>query len=356
MEQAQASGYNIALVGASSLKGKEIKEVLQERNFPLKRLTLLDEEDRGGQLAEFGDEPLVIQPVSRENFEDVALAVFASSPAFTQQYWRMAETSGCQVIDLGHCLEAETQARLRAPSVESIWENQDKKISCGDRSSECHLFISAHPAAIAIAGVLGRLSRSYSVVRSAVTIYEPVSERDKAGIDELHQQTRNLLAFQQIPRQVYDSQVAFNLLPSYGELCRPTLREVQDRIQNHLRRLLAGRVVQPALRLLQAPIFHGYTFSCFVELKERTTPEEVEAVLDQKPLTLWKSAEVEPSAVGVAGLGEIVLGPVESDAAWESGFWLWGAADNLRLTAQNAIEIAEGLIASGNGSQVSSSS
>ncbi len=89
---------------------------------------------------------------------------------------------------------------------------------------------------------------------------------------------------------------------------------------------------------------------------KRLTLLDVEAALDQKPLTLWKSAEVEPSAVGMAGLGAIVLGPEESDAACESGFWLWGAVDNLRLAAQNAIEIAEGLIASGNGSQISNSS
>ena len=347
MEQARDLEHNIALVGASSLKGKEVKEVLQERNFPMNHLTLLDEEDMGGQLTELGDEPVVIHPARREYFKNVTFALFASSLAFTRECWPMAEASGCQIVDLSYCLEAETRARLRAPLVENLWANGARNSPSSERSAGCRLFVSAHSAAIAIASVLGQLSRKFPVIRSAVTVFEPASERGKAGIDELHRQTVNLFAFQQGPREVYDSQVAFNLLSSCGERCQPTLREIQDRIQSHIRRLLDGRVAQPSLRLLQAPIFHGYPFSCFVELNGQPKPEEVKTVLAQRPLALWRNSEMDPSAVGVAGSGKIVLGPVEPDSSCESGFWLWGAVDNLRLAARNAVEIIEDLIAAG---------
>ena len=75
--------FNLALVGASTLKGKEVKTLLQERGFPVGRLSLLDVEEAHGQLTEFDEEPVIILPVTRDSFRDMTFAVFASSPSFT---------------------------------------------------------------------------------------------------------------------------------------------------------------------------------------------------------------------------------------------------------------------------------
>ena len=152
------------------------------------------------------------------------------------------------------------------------------------------------------------------------------------------------MAFKKIPRQVFGSQVAFNLLVSTGEQCRSTLREVEQRIRSHVAELLGGRASQPALRVLQAPTFNGYAFSCFVELKQQVPNEVIEEALDRKPFSVCRDPEALPSAVGVAGSDEIVLGPVERDPACESGYWVWGALDNLRFSALNSVEIAESLV------------
>lgn len=345
MSEPEAPHYNLALVGASTLKGKEVKSLLEERGFPVGRLLLLDAEEVQGQLTEFDEEPMIIQPVGRDSFEKMAFAIFASSSSFTEEHWQMAEECGCELIDLSYYLEAHSRARLRAPLIESLWEGKSGFASA--RSSEGRLSVSAHPAAIAIAGVLGQLSRRFAVARSVVTVFEPVSERGKAGIEELSRQTINLLSFQEVPRDVFDSQVAFNLLSAYGAQCHPTLREAQDRIGNHVRELLGRRCVQPAVRLLQAPIFYGHAFCCFVELAEQVAAEAVEEALDQKPFQVCRALEDQPSVVGVAGSGEIALGAVERDPAWEAGYWVWGAMDNVRLAALNAVEIAEEKIFAG---------
>ena len=342
LPQGAESGTNVALVGASSLQGKEIKEILQERHFPLSRLALLDAEEVGGQLTEFGEEPAVIYPVTDESFEDIALALFASSPAFTQQHWQMAEGQGCEIIDLSNYLETNPQARLRAPSIERLRE--DSVHSPGGRPAGGRISISAHPAAMAIAGILVQLSRRFVVERSAFTVYEPASEHGKAGVHELHQQTVSLLAFQKIPQQVFHSQVAFNLLVSNGEQCRPTLREVEQRIRSQAAELVGGRASQPALRVLQAPTFYGTAFSCFVELKEQVPNDVMEEALDRKPFSVCRDPEAQPSVVGVAGSDDIMLGPVERDPACSSGYWIWGALDNLRFSALNSVEIAESLL------------
>ena len=342
MSEPENPQFNLALLGASTLQGKEVKALLRERGFPVRRLALLDAEEAHGQLTEFDDEPLMIQPVDKDSFRDMNFALFASSPSLTEAHWQMAEESGCDVIDLSFSLEAHPRARLRAPLVESLCDGQRTlRRSADSPGSNARLSVSAHPVAMAVAGMLGCLSRSFRVSRSVVTVLESVSEHGKAGIEELSRQTTSLLSFQEVPKDVFGSQVAFNLLSSFGSERNPGLRESQTRIGRHIHGLLGGQAVQPAVRLLQAPIFYCHAFSCYVELDEPASAESLEEALQQKPFRLSRDPDDQPDVVNVAGSSEIFLGAVERDPAVPSGYWIWGTLDNVRLAALNAVEIAE---------------
>ena len=331
---------NLALVGASTLKGKEVKTLLAERGFPVGRLSLLDVEKARGQLTEFDEEPAVILPVTRDSFRDMTFAVFASPPAFTEAHWQLAEAAGCEIIDLSISLDSHPRSLLRAPLVEGLVFGQDLA-GQGSRTRDGVPAVSAHPVAMALAGMLGCLSRSFEVVRCAATVLESVSEYGKPGIEELSRQTINLLAFQEIPKDIFGAQVAFNFLSTFGPERQPALQDSQARIARHVRELLGGRAPQPAIRLLQAPIFYGHAFSCFVELAEPASTESIEGALQQKPFSLSRDPDFQPDVVVVAGSNEILLGAVEPDPAVPAGFWIWGALDNVRLAALNAVQIAE---------------
>lgn len=334
------SSFNLALVGASTLKGKEVKALLQERGFPVARMALLDAEEAHGQLTEFDAEPVIIQPVGRDSFRDMTFAVFASSPEFTAAHWPLAADSGCEVIDLSFSLDSHPGACLRAPLVEGLWNEQ------GGPGTDSRLAVSAHPVAMAVAGLLGCLSSRFEVTRCVVTVLESVSEHGKAGIEELSSQTISLLSFQEIPKDVFGAQVAFNFLSSSGNERAPTLQESQARISRHVRELLGRRATQPALRLVRAPIFYGHAFSCFVELADPVGIESLEEALRQQPFRLSHPGDRDepndqPDVVNVAGANEIFLGTVEQDPALPSGYWIWGTLDNVRLAALNAVQIAE---------------
>lgn len=341
MTSGNPTELRVALVGASSLKGKEIKEVLGERHLPLRRLMLLDAQEEGVKLTEFEDEPAIIEPITKESFEDVALAIFASSQAFTREHWEMAASSGCDIIDASYFLDSHASARLLAPSLETLLETETQPASAGAP----RICVPAHPVAVAIAAVLGSISRVSAVTRAVVNVFEPVSEHGQAGVEEFHQQTLNLLSFKQIPKDVFDSQVAFNMLSHYGEECRPTLHDAQERMRRHAGILLGAMAPIPALRVLHAPVFHGHAFSCFVELQEPASVESIENALDHKPLSVSRDAALQPNVVSVAGSDEITLGSIEQDAAYGAGYWIWGAFDNLRIAAINTADIAERLIA-----------
>ena len=98
-------GFHVALVGASSLKGKEVKEVLEQRSFPTRRLTLLDEDELLGQLTEFQGEPAFIRTIARESFQGVDFAFFTGPPLFTRHCWKLVERERCRMIDLTEALE-----------------------------------------------------------------------------------------------------------------------------------------------------------------------------------------------------------------------------------------------------------
>ena len=109
-------------------------------------------------------------------------------------------------------------------------------------------------------------------------------------MDELHEQTVNLLSFQQLPKTVFDAQVAFNLLDRYGEKSLPSLDSVESRIQQHFHRLVGDRLAVPSLMLLQAPIFHGHAFSLYLELEQAAQTEELTAAISGEHVDVLQGA------------------------------------------------------------------
>ena len=131
----------------------------------------------------------------------------------------------------------------------------------------------AHPAAIALALFLRRLHANDPIRRSVIQIFAPASEHGAAGVEELQQQTVSLLSFKNLPKAIFDAQSSFNMLARYGEEAPVTLEETELRIERHLATLLAlpgdgEGAPMPSLRLIQAPVFHGYSFSAWVEFED----------------------------------------------------------------------------------------
>jgi aspartate-semialdehyde dehydrogenase len=163
-------------------------------------------------------------------------------------------------------------------------------------------------------------------------------------MDELHEQTVNLLSFQQLPKGVFDTQVAFNLLDRYGENSLPSLASVESRIERHFRSIVQNKLMVPSLMLLQAPIFHGHAFSLYLELDNAAQLEEVTAAVSGEHVDVLQGEE-SPSNVNAAGQEQIQVF-LRKDAQSSNGFWLWAASDNLRIAALMAVECAENMIAS----------
>jgi aspartate-semialdehyde dehydrogenase len=327
--------YQIAIVGASSLLGKELKEALADSPLSLSHIVLLDEEEAQGQLDQVGEEVTFVQAMQSDSFEKVDFAFFAGSEDLTRKHWRQALRAGATVLDLTGALDQETGVLVRSP-----W--------LGAEAVTPDLFtpaiVPAHPAALALAMLLERIQLAAPVRFAAATVLLPASEFGRAAMDELHQQTLNLLSFQTLPRDLYDAQVAYNLLSGLGEASKVNLGTVEARIRRHYAALGSGPWPVLALQVVAAPVFHGHGFSIALELEGPTEIALLEDALGGEHLDLVLEDTDSPSNLAATGQNDVLvrLRPEKDhrNPNLTSRVWLWAATDNLRLSAQNAIECA----------------
>ena len=330
-----ASMFRVAIVGAATLKGKEIAELLRDRNFPAIDVRLLDDDESLGRLEALGDEMSFIQSVRAEQFEHVDFTFFASDPHCTRDNWKTARDSGNTIVDLSYTLEDESRATIRSPWMErQSGHPVTPELQPGP-------VVVAHPAATVLALLASRAGKIRQMV---ATVCEPASERGQKGMDELHEQTVNLLSFQELPKNIYDIQIAFNMVSRYGPRAVSPLQGISDRVRKHYRRI-APEIPEPSLFMVQAPIFHGHAFSIYFETETPVPIEEFSQRLAGDHVVIAQNSEDAPSNVSAAGQGDILIS-LARDASRENGIWLWGAADNLRISALTAIECAESMTAS----------
>jgi aspartate-semialdehyde dehydrogenase len=328
--------YKIAIAGASTLLGRELKEALSDSPLAACSFFLLDEEEAQGQLDQVGDEVTFVQAIGADAFENVDFTFFAGREDLTRKHWRQALRSGSTVLDLSGALDQETGVLVRAPWLGSAAVTPDLFTPA---------VVPAHPAALSLALVLERLQLATPVRFAAATVLEPASEFGRAAMDELHQQTVSLLSFQGMPRAIYDAQVAYNLLSGLGESATVSLSTAEARIRRHYDALSAGRWPEIALQVIHAPVFHGHAFSIAVELERPAEISALEEALSGEHVDLVLEDTDSPSNLAATGQNDVLVrlrpeAPGVRLSTETSRLWLWAASDNLRLHAQNAVECA----------------
>lgn len=323
--------YKIAVVGAASLQGKELNEALQDSVFSAAEIVLIDDESQAGQLEASGDEATLIQPVGRDSFARADFAFFAGAQELTRKHWEDALSMGASIVDLSYALEGLPGVVVRAP-----WSGGEAEaLNLGTRA-----IIPAHPAALSLGMVVSRMQEVGEVRGVSATVLEPASEYGRAAIDELHQQTVALLSFQNLPKEIYDTQVAFNVVPSFGD--SKVLGESEARIRRHYELLRSGRIADAGIQLLHAPVFHGVSLSIAIEFAQPQVLERIESVLSGEHIEVVSGDVEPPDNLRSAGQGEVLV-RVRTQSGLEektNRFWIWASLDNLKIASLNALACA----------------
>ncbi|HEV2201316.1 MAG TPA: Asd/ArgC dimerization domain-containing protein [Bryobacteraceae bacterium] len=324
--------YRVAVVGGDTLLAREIQDLLQESK-PAPSIELISaSSETAAVLSGVAEEAIPLSPLSAVSLAAADVAFLAGSPASSRKALRLNPPDGPLLIDLTGALEDQSHARLRAPSAEP---GGASPVVLGSVQT------IAHPAAIGIAMLLAALSRKRTIRRSLVHVFEPASERGKKGVDELQQQTIAVLNLKKLKTEVFDAQLSFNLLARYGEEAAEPIEGVEQRVEKNVASLLSAypAIPMPSLRLIQAPVFHGHSFSLWVEFDEAPTVKTLAAALEEDGIDV--RLDEPPSNANVAGQSGLSAGAIALDSNQPRAAWIWAVTDNFRLAAENAVAVAK---------------
>lgn len=325
----QRPGFRIAIANPLTLVGKELQTLLHDRGVPYAHMELVDTmrvSENEETLTEVASEVSVVRPVGDDSFVGADIVFFCGDGAANEPWIAKANDDGAFVIDLSQPSAVMSEA---TPVIVGINEHQIE---------ERVVAISPHPVAIPVALILHQLRRLASVRLCAVSVIQPASEFGQRGLDELFEQTISALNLRNIPKEVFDRQLAFNLYPAVGGVT------LERYILDQLKQIL-GETVPVSMSLTQGTLFHGHSLSMFVELSEPVSVAEVSAQLDGSEALEVASPEDTVATLDAAGRDQILVGRIHADREVPNTFWIWAVSDNVRRSsALNAVLIAEEFI------------
>ncbi|MBV8808510.1 MAG: hypothetical protein JO033_07535 [Acidobacteriaceae bacterium] len=330
----ESQRLKLALVGAETLLGKDLREIVEARSAKAAITTFAASGE--GNFGEEEGEAVYLAPLSAETIADTSAVLIAGNADGAKKAYTLVKATGKHplLIDCTGHLGSEPEAKIMAPLLGQVSAEQK------------WLLVIGHPAATALAAVLEKLANSASIRQAIAHVFEPASERGQRGLSELHQQTTALLSFKSLDRAVFDAQLSFNLLAQYGEEAPLNLLSVEQRIERDLATILAGQstaLPMPSLRLIQVPVFHGYSISLWVEFAGNADAAGIAQALASPQIEVRAQSEEPPTGVGVTGQSGLIAGDIRVDVNNPRAVWIWIVADNLRMVAEAAAEIVDTL-------------
>ncbi len=333
---ADRNSERIVIAGASSLLGGELKTVLEESRFAGWDLRLVDEDIAAGTLTEAGGEAALIQRLEEGTFRGARYAFLVGSTGFGKICLPQARESEATIIDFTHATLSDPDATPWFPKIETL---------TGKTVAKNAKTFSVFSAGGAAAANLALVLRRFGLQRLVITMFRPVSESGRNGIEELETQTSQLLSFQSVGSVVFGTQAAFTLLPRFGPEGKDDLRREETEIRAEVAAALAdvNEDAKVSLSLIHAPVFYGLTFSACADLGEGADMAKLSAALKEAGWGVAGSADAGPSNVTVAGESQLFVSEPRADLSRAGAWWFWGAADNLRMPAASGVKLAEWL-------------
>ncbi len=334
----QKTAYTVAVVGATGAVGAEMIEILEERKFPVGVLQPLASYRSAGGRVTFHDQELVVRELTKDSFEGVDIALFSAGADISREYAPIAAKAGAVVIDNSSAWRMGKDVPLVVPEVNPADIAKHKGIIANPNCSTVQMVIALKP-----------LHDRARIRRIVVTTFQSVSGTGKEAMDELLEQSQDLLSFKEPAPNVYPYQIAFNCLPHIDDFLPSGYTKEEMKLLNETRKIMGDDSIRVTATTVRVPVYVGHSESVNIETEKKLTANEARAILSEAPGVLLYDDPVHkvyPMPIDVAGKDEVFVGRIREDESIPNGLNLWIVADNLRKgAALNAIQIAEELIA-----------
>jgi aspartate-semialdehyde dehydrogenase len=327
-------GYHVAIVGATGAVGHEILSLLEERKFPVTRLSLLASKRSAGRRLTYAGEEFPVRELTESSFADVEFALFSVSSSISKALGPAAARVGAVVVDDSSAFRMDPHVPLVVTEV-------------NPHALQCHRGLIAHPncSTVPLVMVLKPLHVGARVKRVLVATYQSVSGAGARAMDELHQQTRAVMASGPTSISVFPHQIAFNCLPhidAFGELGY-TREEWKMVRETH--KILEDDSIRMSTTTVRVPVFRCHSEAVNIETEQKLSVQDVRQLLAGAPgVAVIDDPEKNqyPMPITVTGRDEVFVGRIREDLSHNHAINLWLVSDNLRKgAALNMIQIME---------------
>jgi len=330
-------GYKVAVVGATGNVGREMFNILAERQFPLDEVAALASARSTGNLIDFGDsgEELKVRNLDHFDFSGWDIALFAAGADVSKVYAPKAAAAGCTVIDNSSFYRMDPDVPLIVPEVnaDAIAGYRKKNIIANPNCSTAQLVVALKP-----------LHDAAKIKRVVVSTYQSVSGSGKAGMDELFEQSRNIFVGDSNEPVKYPKQIAFNVIPQCDVFLDDGSTKEEWKLVVETKKILDPKIKLTAT-CVRVPVFVGHSESVNIEFENEISADEARDILREAPGVMVVDKREDGGYVTpVECVGEYAtfVSRIREDPTVDNGLSLWVVSDNLRKgAALNAVQIAE---------------
>ena len=330
-------GYKIVVVGATGNVGREMLNVLVEREFPYDELAAVASSRSHGSEVEIGDtgKMLKVQNIEHFDFSGWDMALFAAGSAATREYAPKAAAAGCVVIDNSSLYRMDPDVPLIVPEVnpEAIDGYKKRNSIANPNCSTAQMVVALKP-----------LHDAAKIKRVVVSTYQSVSGAGKGGMDELFEQSRAIFVGDPKENHVFTKQIAFNVIPHIDVFLDDGSTKEEWKMVVETKKILDPKIKVTAT-CVRVPVFVGHSESINIEFENELSAEDAQKILRDAPgimLVDKREDEGYVTPVECVGDGATFISRVREDPTVENGLNIWCVSDNLRKgAALNAVQIAE---------------
>ncbi len=330
--------FNVAVVGATGAVGRMMLQVLEEKDFPVKKLRLFASERSRGLKIPFKGEEIEVEVLGEQkSFSGIDIALFSAGASRSLEYAPKFAADGAVVVDNSSAWRMDPQVPLVVPEVNphAVADYKNKGIIANPNCSTIQMVVALKP--------LYDFSR---IKRVVVSTYQAVSGAGQKAINELMDQTKAWCKGETLPEpQVFPHQIAFNCLPHIDVFLDNGYTKEEMKMVNETKKIMEDEKIGVTATTVRVPVFYGHAEAVNIETEKKISAEKARELLSNFPgiVVIDEPGEKKyPLQIEIAGRDEVFVGRIREDESIENGLNLWVVADNLRKgAATNAVQIAE---------------
>ena len=330
-------GLKIAVVGATGNVGREMLDILAERQFPIDEIYALASNRSKGNTVEFGKKELFVEDLAEFDFSNVNIALFSAGGKISGEFAPKAAEKNCIVIDNSSKFRMDPNVPLIVPEVnkKDLESYKKTKIIANPNCSTIQMVVALKPL-----HDLGKIKRVI------VSSYQSTSGAGKDAMDELFEQTKGIYSNNSKEPEIFQKQISFNVIPQIGPFSTSGYTEEEEKMINETKKIL-DKEIKVSATCVRVPTFIGHAESINVEFENYISSDEALNVLANAPgcFVDIENNDSYTTPIDCVGTDHTYISRIRNDESIENGLNLWVVSDNLRKgAALNTIQIAEILL------------